>query len=48
MPESHDILCVNCGEQLDQCLDSDCTESDHHNDGETLCGVCVDPETSGE
>jgi hypothetical protein len=39
MSEPHDELCIVCGEQLDQCLDPDCTEDDHHV-RTRLCAVC--------
>lgn len=38
--EPHDILCVNCGEQLDQCLDDDCAENDHHSFNSDMCEEC--------
>ena len=41
MSEPHDELCIVCGAPLDQCLDPDCTEDDHHA-RTTLCPVCED------
>lgn len=38
--EPHDILCLECGEAIDQCLSDACTEDDHHNDGISGCEEC--------
>ena len=45
MSEPHDVLCTNCNEQIDQCLDDDCPESDHHHaEPDQYCEVCDEDE----
>ena len=39
MTEPHDILCEYCLEYVDQCLDPDCTESDHHTSDGVYCDM---------
>lgn len=44
-PELHGLLCMTCGEDLnDQCLDPDCTQDDDHTAEDNMCTECAEEE----